>query len=374
MRHVTIDALPVLFEGGISNYVRPLAERMQAASGPSWDVEMLFRLGPYPSRARRYRQWQQETLQASAGRRLVLLPDRMVRRLWEGGYPVGAFTRNGAGGIFLATTELVPCGRGVAVGWVVYDLIPLKVPQYFAIDHERYRAAMRQRAQRADFIVAISECTKRDVVELLGYPEEKICVVYPGLTPARDPASAPEQRGCRPYICYLGSLAVNKNVDGMLRIFARCVHDHGVDMDLVLTGKDFCGRSFWDPLVRDLRIEGRVRFAGWIPDGEMEALIRGAKMLWQFSWYEGFCLPVLEAAGRGIPVLCTNRGSVPEILRNPEQEIDPADEAGAAHRAAEALCSEATLSRWSALGRARADEFRWDNSAVKLFEWMGART
>lgn len=371
MRHVTIDALPVLFEGGISNYVRPLAEHMQAAAGSSWDVEMLFRLGPYPSRLRRYRQWQTSTLQARAARRPVLLPDRMVRRLWDSGYPVGAVTRNGAGDIFLATTELVPCGKGFAVGWIVYDLIPLKVPHYFAIDHERYRLAMRQRARRADFIVAISECTKRDVVELLDYPEEKICVVYPGLTPAGDPAPAPEQPGHRAYICYLGSLALNKNVDGMLRIFARCVHDHGVDMDLVMTGKDFCGRSFWDPLVRDLRIEERVRFAGWVPDGEMETLIRGARMLWQFSWYEGFCLPVLEAAGRGIPVLCTNRGSVPEILRNPEQEIDPADEPGTAHRAAEALRSEATLSRWSTLGRARADVFRWDVSAVKLLEWMG---
>ena len=373
MRNLTIDALPILLEGGISNYIRPLVEHVQTAAGSSWSVQMLFRLGPYPSRLRRYRQWKRSALPACTGRRLVLLPDRLVRGLWEGGIPVGTSGRTRAKNIFLATTELVPRGRDIAVGWVVYDLVPLKIPEYFAIDHERYRAIMRQRAQRADFIVAISERTKQDVVELLDYPEEKVCVAYPGLTLTRHPAPAPETRGRRAYICYLGSLALNKNVDGMLRIFARCVHDHSVDMDLVMTGKDFCGRSFWDSLARDLHIKDRVRFVGWIPDGEMEALIRGAKMLWQFSWYEGFGLPVLEAAGRGIPVLYTNRGSVPEILRNPEQEIDPADEAGTALRAAEALGSEATLSRWSALGRERAAEFRWDVSATNLLQWMEAR-
>ena len=102
-------------------------------------------------------------------------------------------------------------------------------------------------------------------------------------------------------------------------------------------------------------------------------MLRHAKMLWQFSWYEGFGLPVLEAAGNGIPVLCSNRGAVPEILRNPEQEIDPADETEAACRAAGALGSESTLARWSVLGRDRAAEFRWDVSASKLLQWIEER-
>jgi glycosyltransferase involved in cell wall biosynthesis len=374
MRHVTIDALPILLEGGISNYIRPLVEHVQTAAGSSWSVEMLFRLGPYPSRLRRYRQWKRSALPACTGRRLVLLPDRLVRGLWERGLPVGAFGQKGKRNIFLATTELFPRRRDIAVGWIVYDLVALRIPQYFPGFPESYRREMAEKAKRCDFIVAISECTKRDIVDLLGFPEERVCVVYPGFTaPAADvlgPAGGTVQR---PYICYLGALSMNKNVDGMLRVFSRCVHDHGVDLDLVLTGKDFCGRPFWDRMVRDLRIEERVRFTGWIPDAERETLLRHAKMLWQFSWYEGFGLPVLEGAGNGIPVLCSNRGSVPEILRNPEQEIDPADEAEAARRAAAALGSESTLARWSALGRERAAEFRWDVSASKLLQWIEER-
>jgi glycosyltransferase involved in cell wall biosynthesis len=93
-------------------------------------------------------------------------------------------------------------------------------------------------------------------------------------------------------------------------------------------------------------------------------------MVWQFSWYEGFGLAVLEAAVRGIPVLYANRGAVPEILKNPEQEIDPTDERNAAMKAAEALSSSSKLNRWSELGRERAAEFSWDKSSSKLLKWL----
>jgi glycosyltransferase involved in cell wall biosynthesis len=371
MRHVTIDALPILLEGGISNYIRPLVEHVRTAAGPSWSVEMLFRLGPYPSRLRRYRQWKRSALPESAGRRLVLLPDRLVRGLWERGLPVGAFGQKGKRNVFLATTELFPRSMDIAVGWIVYDLVPLRIPQYFPGFEETYRREMTEKASRCEFIVAISECTRKDIVELLGYPEEKICVVYPGFTAPRvDISGSGGNSRQRPYIYYLGALSLNKNVDGMLRIFARCVHEHGLDLDIVLTGKDFCGREFWDRLARDLRIMDRVRITGWVSETQREVLLSQASMLWQFSWYEGFGLPVLEAAGRGIPVLCSNRGSVPEILCNPEQEIDPADEEQAAHRAAGALRSEDTLGRWGTLGKQRATAFRWESTAKKLFRFV----
>ena len=106
---------------------------------------------------------------------------------------------------------------------------------------------------------------------------------------------------------------------------------------------------------------------------EREGLLVNATMLWQFSWYEGFGLPVLEAASGGVPVLYTNRGAVPEILRNPEQEIDPADEEGTAARAAAALDSPEILAKWKTLGLMRAAEFCWDKSAKKLLNWLEAQ-
>ena len=234
---------------------------------------------------------------------------------------------------------------------------------------------MKSKAKRSDFVIAISECTKRDVQELLQYPQERICVIYPGITLRRDFSGSSDQPILprRPYIYYLGALSLNKNVDGMLRIFSRCVHEHRLDADIILTGKDFCGRSFWQKIIYELRIEDRVHMTGWISEYDRERLLTHATMLWQFSWYEGFGLPVLEAASRGIPVLHADRGAVPEILRNPEQEIDPSNEEAAASKAAQALRSHETLERWKRLGIARASEFSWEKSAQKFLNWMQER-
>ena len=207
------------------------------------------------------------------------------------------------------------------------------------------------------------------------YPEEKLCVIYPGVTPPKQALPIGENIRLpeRPYIIYLGALALNKNIDGMLRIFSLCVHQHHLDLDIILTGNDFCGRAFWQKLIRDLKIEDRVHLTGWISDNLREHLLNRASMLWHFSWYEGFGLPVLEAASRGIPALYTNRGAVPEILKDPEQEIDPADEEKAAAKAVQALRSQETLERWKRLGVARASEFSWEKSAQKLLGWMQER-
>jgi glycosyltransferase involved in cell wall biosynthesis len=373
-RHMTIDALPLLFEGGISNYVKPLAENLLEHAGPSWSVGLLFRMGISKTRLDLYRQYRRCARLGSRSHHLTLMPDRLLAKLWE--HRISLFPMRDKGeNVFIATTELVPKTKGAKVGWIVYDLVQLRIPEYFNSRGDVFLNSMTSKGKRSDFIIAISECTKRDVQELLQYPEDRICVIYPGVTLSRDFSGSSEKPTLprRPYIYYLGALALNKNVDGMLRIFSRCVHEHRVDADIILTGKDFCGRSFWQKIIYELRIEDRVHMTGWISELDRERLLTHATMLWQFSWYEGFGLPVLEAASRGVPVLCTNRGSVPEILSNPEQEIDPAYEEEAAAKAALALTTPETLERWKGFGLHRASEFSWEKSALKLLGWMEER-
>jgi glycosyltransferase involved in cell wall biosynthesis len=370
MAKLYVDALPVLFEGGISNYVRPLVNCLRKKNTEKRSVKLLFRLGFHRSRRELYNTWRSDHSFNEDGEIKTYIPDRVVEYLWNRGSMASTIGECKKEDIFLATTELVPSNRTLKVGWVVYDLTPFRAPQFFRIDHRRYLASMIKRASVSDFIVAISENTKRDIVDLLKYPEDRICVVYPGIEGMNISKLPPVLTHNRPYVYYAGSLSLNKNVDGMLRIFSRVIHEHGLDIDIILSGKDFCGKSFWDELTRKLKISDRVRIKGWVSDEERQYLLSQAKMVWQFSWYEGFGLAVLEAAVRGIPVLYANRGAVPEILKNPEQEIDPTDERNAAMKAAEALSSSSKLNRWSELGRERAAEFSWDKSSSKLLKWL----
>ncbi|MBN1131166.1 MAG: glycosyltransferase family 4 protein [Chitinispirillaceae bacterium] len=366
MPHLTIDALPLLGIGGISNYITPFARELSRQAAPAFQTELLFRTGCSRKRKNAVARLAAAGLPEHASARLLPFPDAMLRLLWEH----GMFTLPGkerADDLFLATTEMVPRCKKAAVGACVYDIVPLMIPQKFSLDLERYALTVFTLLRKTDFVIAISQATKKDIVERFKYPEHRIVVVYPGVTPPQPAPRAPAPR--RPFILYMGALAPNKNVDGLIRVFARCVNEHGQDIDLVLTGRDFCGQPFWDETIRPLHIADRVRFAGWVADAERDSLLAGAAMLWQFSWYEGFGLPVLEAAAAGIPVLCSNRGSLPEILRNPEQEIDPDDEAGAAVKAAKALASPQTLEAWKQQGLKRAAVFNWKQSVEGFLQW-----
>ncbi|MBN1674489.1 MAG: glycosyltransferase family 4 protein [Kiritimatiellae bacterium] len=368
----TVDALPVLFEGGISNYVRPLLEHVAAQGAAQWQMEFVFRLGVSTGRLRSYRRYRRGR-PANVRCMPIAMPDRLVTRLWERGVAVPRFGARGDSDVFLATTELVPALERAPVGCILYDLCQLRIPQFFDIDVRRFKDALVKRVRRARFIVAISQQTKADVVELLGYPADRIVVIYPGIRgQAPDvPRAAPPRRR---YILYLGALSLNKNVDGMLRVFARCVHEHDLDLEMVLTGKDFCGGEYWHRLVNEQRIENRVRFAGWVTPSERDALIANATMLWQFSWYEGFGLPVLEAAARGTAVLYSERVPAKEILRSPEQEIDPSDEEACVERAAAALNSPQTLAAWRARGLEMASRHTWQAAADRLLGWLEGLT
>lgn len=372
MRKLIIDALPLLFSGGISNYVTPFVQTLVNASSIRWRIQHVFRIGPSLRRWKMFQEYWRHYLTGKGAIHWTFLPDRVTTALWERGLTFPPFLTAERESVFIATTELVPKRKKARMGWIVYDLTPYYLSEIFSIDKTAYLESMIRRANRTNFIIAISENTKRDVINLLKYSEDRVCVVYPGISPKIKSGSfyASKTSGKRRYIYYLGSLSLSKNVDGMLRIFSRVVNEHHLDLDIILTGKDFCGKSFWDRLIQDLKIEGRVHFTGWISDEDRNRLLDGARMLWLFSWYEGFGLPVLEAASRGIPVMYTNRGSVPEILQNPEQAIDPDDEIDAAVRAALALSSADTLERWRWNGLARAGEFSWEKSVNRFLNWL----
>jgi glycosyltransferase involved in cell wall biosynthesis len=369
MQRMTIDALPLLGQGGISNYIKPFIRELVCQTSSKWQTELLLRIGFSRDRKESFDSVATAGFPAEASVRIVSLPDFAIRLLWERGMFAAARPES-RGDLFLATTELVPRCRKASVGYFVYDIVPLMIPDKYSINLEKYAIGLFNRLRNADFVITISETSKNDLIARFKYPEHKIVVVYPGCSPMLgQQLESVTEKPSRPYILYMGALARNKNVDGLIRIFSRCIKDHRCDYDLVLTGRDFCGRPFWDNLTGTLGISDRVRFAGWVSDRERGAQLAGATMLWQFSWYEGFGLPVLEAAAAGIPVLCSNRGSLPEILQNKEQEINPDDEEGAAAKAAQALASPQILEAWRQSGLQRAAMFSWERSVGDFVRW-----
>ena len=118
-------------------------------------------------------------------------------------------------------------------------------------------------------------------------------------------------------------------------------------------------------LLREIALTGPgdVLLTGALPPADLDALYRGATAFVYPALYEGFGLPVLEAMARGVPTLCSNTSSLPEVAGDAALGFDPASVREIA-AAVETVLTDATLAeRLSTRGRARAERFSWDETA-----------
>jgi glycosyltransferase involved in cell wall biosynthesis len=261
----------------------------------------------------------------------------------------------------------------------VYDLSFLRFPEAFRPFNRWYLSRFTPLAvRRARRVITISESTRRDVIERLGVPPERVDVVYCGCDPAFRPLPAPEVARFRRanglpdrFMLYVGTLEPRKNILGLLAAYARW-RDGGADvMPLVLAG---ARGWYYDEVFRRVEALGlvdAVRFVGYVAGEDLPLLYNAAEALVYPSRFEGFGLPVLEAMACGLPVICSNAASLPEVAGEAGWLVDPGDEIGLAE-AMQRVAGDGTLRReMSARGLARANAFSWESAArqtVRTYE------
>jgi len=213
----------------------------------------------------------------------------------------------------------------------ICDVTPLLFPDaHGRMNVWHHRFALPAILQRADRVITISECSKRDIVRLYGLPEEKITVTllaadscFRTLPPGGGgplPASLP-----RPYILNVGTLEPRKNLEGLLRAFA-VAKKSGIPHSLVITGAKGWGESALASLPAELGIAASVIFSGFVEDEDLPHLYANADFFVYPSLYEGFGLPVLEAMACGTPVITANCSSLPEVAGDAALLVDPRSE------------------------------------------------
>jgi glycosyltransferase involved in cell wall biosynthesis len=209
-------------------------------------------------------------------------------------------------------------------------------------------------ARRADRVLAISERTKRDLIEHYGIDERKIVVTPLGVDPTFRPnGSTPDGPQ---YALFVGGIQPRK--DPLTAIEALALVDG--DLRLVLVGDEKRGGDEVRAAVRRLGLEPRVEFAGYVEHDGLASLYRGAACLVFPSRYEGFGLPVLEAMASGTPVVATTAGAVPEVAGDAAVLVEPGDPQALAEGIRHALGDRERL---VAAGLERARRFTWAETA-----------
>jgi len=262
--------------------------------------------------------------------------------LW---YPVGLKRRARDLDVLHCTTFRGPAGGRAPTVVTVHDLAILRTPESFPRWHRLYGKAGLVRVLRAaEAIVAVSEFTKSETVELAGIAAERIRVVPNGV----DAVFAPDgHRAEGDYVLAVATLEPRKNLNRVVEAASAL----GVELRVV-------GARGW----------GGVDVPGWvgeIPDPELAALYRGARCVVYPSLYEGFGLPVLEAMACGTPVVTSRGTSTEEVAGGAAILVDPLDVESIADGIQRAIASRDAL---APLGLERATEFTWQRAADSVVE------
>jgi glycosyltransferase involved in cell wall biosynthesis len=258
-------------------------------------------------------------------------------------------------------------GRAVRVT-TIHDLNYLVVPEaHFGVRGLGMRMLVPAAARRSRRIIVDAASTKRDLVDRLGTPAEKIDVVplagtAPDATPlAEGDVRARHRLGERRVALSVSAKRPHKNLAALLSALATIPAERRPL--LVIPGYPTPHEQELREHARQLGIAADVRWPAWVDATELEGLYALADLVVFPSRYEGFGLPVLEAMARGVPVVTSDRSSLPEVAGDAALLVSP-DDPGAIAAAMERVLGDTALAaRLCEAGRARAAEFSWQRTA-----------
>jgi len=263
----------------------------------------------------------------------------------------------------------------------IHDVIPLLLPEYSAhLAGRAYTQLSALAARRARAVIAVSECSKRDIVRTLGLPGERIHVIGNAVDesyqPVHDPrllASVRERYGLgERFVLYFGGFDVRKNIHRLIKAYARVRDQFDEPHQLVVAGRFrfVAHRLYPDPriLVREMGLESDVVFTGQIREQDKPPLYSAATVFAFPSLYEGFGMPVLEAMACGAPVVTSNSSALPEVAGDAAVLVDPTSVEAIGEAILELVQDPARRARLGEAARARAAHFSWTAVARQTLE------
>lgn len=255
----------------------------------------------------------------------------------------------------------------------IHDLAFLRYPSLLTPESARYYGQVDDAVVSAEAIIAVSESTKRDLLQLLAADEQKIHVVPEAADPSYreldDPQAVAEvagRYGLEPgFFLFVGTLEPRKNLPALIKAYAlvRQRHQAVGAPKLVLVGSRgwLCEDIF--ALVDQLGLSEDVCFLGPVGREDLVGLYNAATALVFVSLYEGFGLPALEAMACGTPVIAANVSSLPEVVGDAALLVSPHDVEDIALAMGRLVCDAELRQEWRRRGLARAEQFSWERAA-----------
>ena len=359
-----------LGKSGIGTYVRevlpPLIDQVRREGGTVTAFGHATEIAAYAESLRGAQTWRVRWLPTKPG----------LNALWHLARS-NAFARRIEADVLLlpAANRRIAASATVPTVAVVHDLAQLRVAQkYDALRMCYFRRVLLPAFHRPTRLIAVSAATCADLVQSLGIAPYRVKIVYNGVntslfkavgSSAVTAARARAGLAAKPYLLYPARLEhPGKNHLRLLRAFAQS--GLAATHTLALSGADWGAGELIRTTIRELRLETAVAFLGFVPSGELPALVAGADAVLMLGLHEGFGLPALEGLSAGRPVCVSNTGALPEVVGNLGVQCDPLSE-DAIHRSLLRVVNDPTLrDRCHREGPTWAEGFTWSHTAQGL--------
>lgn len=265
----------------------------------------------------------------------------------------------------------------------IHDLIPYILPETVGRGYlERFLRDMPLIVRNSKVILTVSEYSKRDIIKFFPFvDEEKIFVTPLAANKSYKPLN---KINCieyiknkysidSPFILYIGGFSTRKNVKELIIAFNKIQKSLKKDYKLVLCGSIRDEGVKLQNLCKELLIDDKIIFTGFVPDDELPLFYNAAEVFVYPSLYEGFGLPPLEAMSCATPVITSNLTSIPEVTNDCAILINPFDNDELASSILNLLNSKSLLQEYAEKGYNNSLNFTWQNTAIntlKAYEYV----
>ncbi|MCR4818354.1 MAG: glycosyltransferase family 4 protein [Fretibacterium sp.] len=291
---------------------------------------------------------------------------RLIRPFFHGDY--NFLARDNDSDVFIFFSNHVPDFpiRGKVIT-CLHDILSLHTEsgEFVAI----YKKFLKNVMDKSTKIITDSEFSKQDIIDYTHIDESRIEVVYCGVNAEEFAAPCPAPENVRAkynlpekYILYFGTCGPRKNVESVVRVYARLPEATRHEYALVITNPS--------DAVKACAAENNVtpHYISGVRTEDKPAVYQMASVLVWLSVYEGFGLPIVEAQAAGTPVVCSNVTSLPEVAGDAAVLVGPMDTEAAAAAIERCLYDAPFRQDLTAKGRENIKRFSWDNAAEKLHD------
>lgn len=257
----------------------------------------------------------------------------------------------------------------------VYDLIPFYFKDKKSSAQRIYKNLFPL-LQKVDGIRANSIDTKNELLRKTGLDSSKIRVIYHGIDHQQFHNNYAAEQIAKiksiyeienEYILQVGAMDWRKNPLTTLKAYHELLKQGNLNLDLVFAGDP--NRNECLSYIKENKLEKRVKCLGLIPDDHLPLIYNGALLFAFPSLYEGFGNPPLEAMACGLPVISSDRGSLPEILGNAASYVEPNNIQGWSKKISELYHSPDSRKQMRKKGLLQAGKFRWENTVADLLNF-----